>query len=181
MASLNCPIKRQIVRRLRAVAVLVQDGSGITRFDGDPASIEIAASNYGPKGEAHWTYETRSGTQLPWPKVGDAPGARDPLDAMADRSLYLAERFAEMNARAWREAYATVGTLMQNTLEAQAAAMNALANRVANQEETLERQGQQIRETAASIQQGDLDGLVGKVLDLAAAQANKKPAPNGAH
>lgn len=189
MSTANCPIKRNIIRRLRAVAVLVNDASGVTRFDGDPGQIEASAQAYGVKGEPMWTYETRGGTQVAWPRMAEA--ARDPQDAMADRALYLAERFAEMNARAWREAYATVGALMATTIEAQAAALAALGNRTVNQEELLDRQNAQLAEAHKAVQQGELDQTLGKVLDLAlaskaaeAARAAKpaKPAtpPNGA-
>jgi len=179
---MTCPIRRQTVRRLRAVAVLVQDATGITRFDGDPAQIEAAAQAYGVKGEAAWTYETRGGSQVPWPRLADQGQARDPADAMADRALYLAERIAEMQARAWRDAYATVGHLMQSVLEAQTATMNALANRAATQEEIISTQNEEIRVAARQVHQGDLDGMVGKVLDLAAANAQAqttKTKPNG--
>lgn len=179
---MSCPIKRQTIRRLRAVAVIVNDASGPTRFDGEPGAIEEAAQAYGVKGEAQWSYETRGGNQVPWPRIGGEI-VRDPQDAMADRALYLAERIGDMQARAWRDAYATVGKLMQDVLTAQAATMNALANRTSMQEDIIAEQNEEIRAAARQQQHSELDGMVGKVLDLAQAnhaqtEANKTK-PNG--
>lgn len=170
----TCPITRPALRRLKARAVLVTDTSGITRFDGDLEALELQAKAYKAKGPATWSYETRTGTQLPWPNMVDvsdfyAPPASGAAD---DKALYLAERTSELLARAYRDAYSQAGALMGETLGAMQSAVNALSNRLGVQEELIETLLRQRAENATSAP-SEADKLVGQVLELATQQQKK--------
>lgn len=171
VARPDCPILRPHLRRLRARAVLVSDASGVTRFDGDLAALEQQAQAYKPKGTPTWTYETRSGTQLPWPNMSD-PAAIVGESANDDRVLYLVERMAELNARAYRDAYTQANALMSETLGAMQSALNALSNRAQAQEELIEELMRQRAEQGPGTP-SEADKLVGSVLDLAVKQGSK--------
>lgn len=171
------------IRRLRAVAVVCEDDNGATRFEGDPGRIEAEAKAHTTKGISTWRYETRQGGQHLWPREPAAvvPG-RDPFEASADRALYLAERFAELNAKAYRDAYQQVNSLMGTALDGYAAVVSALANRIISLEDSM--QVQQVRTMEAQAQQtaASSDAMVLQVLeaakDLAKADGGFKP--NGA-
>lgn len=175
------PITRKLLRRLRCAAVLCNDAAGVTRFDGStPDEIERKVQAYTVIGDSTWTYETRGGQQVAWPRMASdpaaAPSAVRPEVATMEQALYMGERIAEMNRRAWAEAYATVGALMKTVIEAQSSALASLSNRVSTQEEQLERQNQSLSQAMEKAQQGELDQTLGKVLDLAVATQAAKAA-----
>lgn len=178
MANLTCPIQRDKVRRMRAAAVVCVDDNGTARFDGEPGQIEAHAKAHTTKGTAQWFYETRGGSLNPWPvKFGaDLAERRDPAEAAADRALYLAERFAELNAKAYANAYTQVGGLMQGVLEAYNGALVALSNRVIAIEETLTDSQSAAIETAKASAERGTDELMKTVIEHAFTGKDK---PNG--
>lgn len=174
-----CPITRDRIRRLKARAVIVTDASGPTRFDGDAGSITEQAQAYGAKGAAVWSYETAAGNQLPWPKMGsETQVLRDPQEAIADRTMYMVERMTELVAKAHRDAYSIVGTLMQGTIEAQGNALAALANRSITQEQIIEQLQASNLELAKGQNQSGADKIMSQVLDMAGANSTQGK-PNG--
>ena len=118
---------------------------------------------------------------MPWPRLADdAPGhVKHADDAAADRAMYMAERFSEMNARAYKDAYTLVGQLMAATLEAQGNALTAIANRAIGQEETIAGLQEQVTELLKSRTTSQGDELMGKVIDAALTNAGKPGGKNG--
>jgi hypothetical protein len=136
-----CPITADAVRRLRCVAVMAEDSSGVTRFDGDPRAIEAKAKAHPAKSDTVWKYETRAGHFAAWPRIAgkdkDAANLQSSEDAAADRALYLAERFAEQLAKAYDTAYKNVTALVGGAINALSDANTSLVNRMTLLEETV--------------------------------------------
>lgn len=169
MSNATCPIARDKVRRLRAAAVVCVDENGTSRFDGDAGLIEAASKAHSTKGAANWFYETRAGQLNPWPsKFGvDAAERRDPAEAAADRALYLAERFAELNAKAYRDAYTQNGEFIRGVLEAYNGALVALSNRLITVEETLGESQAAMQSALSAKAESETDNLMAKVINTA--------------
>lgn len=169
MTNATCPIVRDKIRRLRAQAVVCVDENGTSRFDGDAGLIEASAKAHTTKGAANWFYETRAGQLNPWPvKFGvDAAERRDPAEAAADRALYLAERFAELNAKAYRDAYTQNGEFIRGVLEAYNGALVALSNRLITVEETLSESQVTLQSVLAAKADTETDNLMAKVIGSA--------------